>query len=482
MSIKKATAIRAVISVLLVAGVVVGGVIITLKVADYQRDQYFEVRKFQAAAAAATLDYRGVEALEGSSEDVGTPEFGKLRSELIRLRNTDPRLRFVYLMRPRGDDMIFLVDAEDPESEDYSPPGQVYEEALPQDFMVFEGEKSPFPEIEGPLTDRWGTWISATAYILDDEGKPIAILGTDVDVDSALASFNNIRYMGILFTALVSMLLALILLQWMLWRYHKDRREALRREIEESVVRLNKELLEADRLKSEFIESASHELRGPATAVDGALKIMDQHMEDELSETGKELLEIALTGSTRLVDLVDNLLDSTRIEAGGITIEPRGVDLGRLVNESVREFSALAREKGLKLEARVAGDDLVASADPQALLRVLENLISNAIKYTNEGEITVEVEPRDDVFRFTVRDTGRGIPARFTEEVFRRFSRLHLSTDSQDRGAGLGLAICRGLIEAHGGRIWFETEEGKGSTLYFEIHRNPIPADKEGHA
>ncbi|MBU4174980.1 MAG: HAMP domain-containing histidine kinase [Actinobacteria bacterium] len=480
MSIKKATVLRAVVSALLVAGVATGGVLITLKVADFQRVQYFDLRKFQAAAAAATLDFKEIESLRGSSEDVGTPAFEELRSQLIRIRNTDPRLTFVYLMRPGGDEMVFLVDAEDPESEDYSPPGQVYEEALPGDFLVFKGKRSPVAKIEGPITDRWGTWISATAYILDDKGKPVALLGTDVDVERALASFNDIRYMGILFTVLFSVLLALILLQWILWRHMRDRREALRREMEESIVRLNTELLEADRLKSEFIESASHELRGPATAVDGALQVMDHELSGELSDIGRELLEIALSGSNRLVDLVGDLLDLTSIEAGGIAINPVEVDAGELVRTTVSEFLALAREKGLTLESRVEEGEpgrLEVFADPKVLLRVLENLVANAIKYTDSSEITVAVKAVDDMVRFTVRDTGRGIPKRFEDEVFKRFSRLHLYTGSEERGAGLGLAISMGLAETHSGRILVESEEGKGSTFYFDVPRHYEPAD-----
>ncbi len=480
MSIKKATVIRAVVAVLLVAGATIVGVLLTLKVADFQRVQYFDLRKSQAAAASATLDFKEIELLQGSSEDVGTPAFEELRSQLIRIRDADPRLTFVYLMRPRGDEMVFLVDAEDPESEDYSPPGQVYDEALPEDFLVFEGKRSPVAEIEGPITDRWGTWISASAYILDDKGKPVALLGTDVDIDRALASFNDIRYMGILFTVLLSVLLALILLQWMLWRGLRDRREALRREMEESIVRLNTELLEADRLKSEFIESASHDLRGPATAVDGALQVIDRKLSGELSDTVRELLKIAITGSKRLVDLVGDLLDLTRIEAGGIAINPVEVDAGELVRTTVSEFLALAREKGLTLESLVEEGEpgrLEVFADPQVLLRIIENLVANAIKYTDSGEITVAVKALDDMVRFTVRDTGRGIPERFKEEVFKRFSRLHLYTGSEERGAGLGLAISKGLAEAHGGHIRVESEEGKGSTFYFDIPRYYEPAD-----
>ncbi len=142
-----------------------------------------------------------------------------------------------------------------------------------------------------------------------------------------------------------------------------------------------------------------------------------------------------------------------------------------LISGTVKVFEAQANEEGLVLRTVFKGDGLGlhASVDPTALRRVLENLVSNAIKYTDAGSVTVTVERSDGKLLISVADTGRGIAARFHEEAFKKFSRLHLSTDSKERGTGLGLAISKGLVEANGGRIWMESEEGRGTTFHVEL-------------
>ena len=225
MSVKKATVIRVVVGICVVAAVSVGGFLITRTIARFERNEYFKVRELQVAAAAAGIDYRDVEALEGEKSDEGTPAFEELKEQLVRIRDSDNSISFVYLMAPRGDKMIFLVDAEDPGSSGYSPPGQVYTEAKPESFDVFEGKIAPLPEIEEYVADRWGIWISASAYILDENGKPIALLGTDVDLEEALSTFNRITLFGNLYTILVAVLTALIFLQWILYKYLRDSQE-----------------------------------------------------------------------------------------------------------------------------------------------------------------------------------------------------------------------------------------------------------------
>lgn len=471
MSVKKATYIRIAVATVLVASMAVGGYIVTMKIADYQRDQYFEVRKFQAAAAAASLDASDVEELKGEPSDSNSEAFKRVRAQLQRIKNSDMRMRFVYLMRPVGDKMVFLVDAEGTQSHDYSPPGSVYEEARASEFEPFEGEVAPDPWVMGPIQDRWGTWISANAYVLGADGKPTAVLGTDVSVDKALSSFNQIKKVGIIYDVLACALLALLLVQWIVWRYGKDRREAMHREMDQSMIKLNQDLVEADRLKSEFVESASHELRGPVTAVSTAIAVLDNHIEPDLNQQGRDLLGIARAGARRLVDLVNNLLDMTRIQAGGIDLEREKANTADIVRDTAQMFSVLAEEKGLRIETVISGTDPVAEVDPHIVRRLLENLISNAIKYSDSGSITVELDAGADELVFSVIDTGRGIPDEYNADVFSRFSRLHHSTDSDERGSGLGLAISKGLAEAHGGRIWFESEAGKGSSFHFAIPR-----------
>lgn len=471
-NIRTATIARIVVSLVFLVIMAVGGILITLQIANFQKEQYFEVRKYQAAAAAASLDYREVASLKGNAEDKNSDIFWKLHDELVRVKKTDPRIRFVYLMRPnKAGKMIFLVDAEDPQSKDYSPPGQVYYEALPEEFEPFEGIKKPTPFIVGPVNDRWGTWISADAFILNEKNEPIAFLGTDVDVETALASFNQIRYLGILLTIIGVILAALVFTQLIIWRYNRDKRLAVKVREEETLLLLNRKLMEADTLKDEFIQSASHELRAPVTALIIALSQLSSHFESIEDATIKRVFEIAETGADRLRELIDDLLDLTRIEGGEIKVEPEDLDVGVLAEEIMKEFESMVRENNLGCELEIKGKNRMISADPNLLRRTLENLLSNAIKYTESGNITIRIDATGDPVLFAIEDTGPGIPEEFREDLFKRFSSLHLSTDSHKRGTGLGLAISRGLVEAQGGRIRFESKQGGGSIFCFDIPR-----------
>lgn len=130
---------------------------------------------------------------------------------------------------------------------------------------MFKGKRKPETWMEGPVHDRWGTWISASSYITDQTGRPIAMLGTDADVASALETFNNIRHFGIIFDILAVLLMSLVALQYIIWGHNRDKQGALRAEMRESAVRLNKQLLKADRMKSDFLQLASHEFAAPST-------------------------------------------------------------------------------------------------------------------------------------------------------------------------------------------------------------------------
>lgn len=472
---KRAAVIRSCVAFLLIVALGVIGLLVTFKIADGNRSDYFEQRKIQATTAAAAIDVTDVTALQGVEADAETPAFQRLREQLVRIKNTDALVRFVYLMRPQDGKMIFLVDAEDPSSPDYSPSGQVYEEAKPSDFDVFEGKTETETQIEYPIVDRWGTWISATAYIVDGDGEPVALLGTDVDGSRALSSFNEIRRLGIVFDLVAVVLLSLVSVQWINWQYNRNRREAERHEIEESQRRVNEELVKADGMKSEFIQLASHELRGPVNAVNIAVDTMDRSARDKLNGDERQLMDVAKNGAHRLVDLVDDLLDFTRVEAGDLVFDREDVDLGDLVSRTVKLFEPVAGEKGLKIGSNLPVGNLPAFLDPQALLRILENLIGNAIKFTQSGRIDIDVSFDNEMIEFAVTDTGRGIPDEFKNDIFEKFSKLE-SGESGTRGSGLGLALCKGLVEAQGGRIWFESQLGRGTTFKFEIPRRQVLA------
>lgn len=475
MDIRKSTAIRSIVAFFAIALIITAGFVLTFKISDASRENYFKERKTQVTAAAAAVNVDDVLALAGDESDEDNPAFQRLRAQLVRIKQSDPDVRFVYLMGPRDDRLIFLADAEDTSSKDYSPPGQVYEEATPEDIAVFNTGSSPAVEIEEPQTDRWGTWVSASAYITDGEGRPVALLGTDVDIDSALAVFSRVRRLGITFDLVAMALLVLLAVQYIVWRYNQDRREAVRSEMEGSVLRLNEELVRTDRMKSEFVQLASHELRGPVNAVNLAVSTAALSLDEKLDESERELLDIAASGSSRLVDLVNNLLDLTRLEAGDAVINPRETDLRTLMSSTVRLFEPMAGEKGLGIALEMPDGRLDAVVDPEAVLRVLENLVANAIKFTEHGGVDIALAVPDGRVVITVRDSGPGIPLEFQGEVFKKFSKLEYSGGDRQRGSGMGLALSKALVEALGGRIWFTSVVGSGTEFVFDIPRYPEP-------
>lgn len=467
---------RAVASIMLVGLIGILGLYVTEKVANFEKEGYFDLRKAQVAAATAAIEYTDVISLKGNEEDTGSPVYEKLRGKLARIKRSDESIKFVYLMRPKGDKLIFLVDAEDPSSPDFSPPGQIYEETSPEDLKYFNSKnekgKWPEPSVEEMEKDRWGTWVSASAYICDPEGKPVALLGTDVDVSKALAGVARIKYIGRLLTGLTAILFLIISIQYITWTYNKAKRESLRREMEGKIIRLNEELIRADRMKSDFLELASHELRSPVSAVDIAIQTLDKSLDGKVNEDEKILLEIARSGSRRLVNLVDDILDLTRVEAGDFKLEPKKINLKETVTEAVRLFEPMAREKGLAISLTFSGNNPTAVVDEHALLRVLENLISNGLKYTEAGSVNVHVQVGNERLRIAVKDTGIGIPRHAAKDLFKKFARVHEFRASGVKGTGLGLSLCKALVEAQGGKIWYEENPEGGSIFAFEIPRH----------
>ncbi len=467
----KVAIFRALASLLLIGLIVILGLSVTEKVANLEKDAYYDLRIAQVATAAAAIEYTDVIELKGNEEDLNSPHYEKLRTKLARIKQSDPSIKFVYLMRPKGDKLIFLVDAEDPVSPDFSPPGQIYEETTPEDIESFKKGRWLKPSIEEMEKDRWGTWVSASAYVNDPEGKPLALLGTDVDVSSALAGVARIKHTGRLFTGLAAFLFMIISVQYIAWSYNKAKRENLKREMEVKILKLNEELIRADRMKSDFLELASHELRSPVSAIDIALQTLDKSLDGKANEDERTLIEIAKSGTKRLVNLVDNILDLTRVEAGDYKLNPKEINLRETVTEAVKIFEPMAKEKGLAISMTFLGDDQTVVVDEHALLRVLENLISNALKYTETGFVSVHVQVEDERIRIAVKDTGIGIPEHAVKDLFKKFSRVHEFRAFKVKGTGLGLSLCKSLVEVQGGKIWYEKNPDGGSIFAFEIPR-----------
>jgi signal transduction histidine kinase len=248
-----------------------------------------------------------------------------------------------------------------------------------------------------------------------------------------------------------------------------------RRLLEEELRRKNYELeqqnlaiQEANRLKTEFVSMVSHELRTPLTSIQGYAELM---LEDEqLAEEQRESLTIVKNNSDRLLGLINDLLDLSRIEAGRLDLHRTSLDVARLIREVAGSLRPLIEAKRQQFRLDLAGQLPAVWADQDRVTQILTNLISNAHKYTlAEGSITVAARRDDGFVRVDVSDTGIGLSPEDQAQLFTKFFRAHDRLPQAGRGTGLGLAITRLLVELHGGQITVSSAPGHGSTFSFSL-------------
>ena len=251
-----------------------------------------------------------------------------------------------------------------------------------------------------------------------------------------------------------------------------------RDEVGQLAVAFNKmsgELAGTERLRRELVANVSHELKTPISALRAHLENLLDGVEDPKPET----LEVMLAQSERLSRLVEQLLELSRLESGDVPLHTEPIRLAPLIGQVVSEIEVAQADKGVLLLNRVNGEAPMVLADEERIHQVLFNLLDNAVRFTPPGgEVAVTASREDDRCVLTVSDTGPGIGAEHLPKLFERFYRVDPSRargdGSDSGGTGIGLAIARSVVEAHGGRIWAESEPGHGAEFHFDL---PVAAE-----
>ena len=237
------------------------------------------------------------------------------------------------------------------------------------------------------------------------------------------------------------------------------------------------ELEQADRLRSQFLSHVSHELKTPLTSIKGFLQNLLDGLTGPLNEKQQRYLSRMLENSDRLIRMIEDLLDRTRIQSGRLDLVPGEIDLGHCVADAVEQLRLLAQAKRQTLEAVAPPVPLIVWADRDRLIQIVTNLVQNAVKFTPEGgSIMVTVRQENQTLAgVSVRDTGPGIPREFLDQIFDPFFRVKQAR-SGTKGLGLGLSIVRTLVELQGGTIVARSEPGQGAELFFTIPMLPTIA------
>jgi signal transduction histidine kinase len=419
-----------------------------------------------ASTAAANVSSEDVDAVV-TYDDLEKPQAVRLAASLKRVRDINKDVRFAYILRRTDDPAVlhFVMDAETLDSveeqearagedlaEDELAPGPGDELEI-SEYPALQHEAFYNPTAESELqTDQWSTQLSAYSPIVDAEGNTIAVLGVDVEITDYLARVRETLLPFLLFILfLISLLTFLTLL---LIRFWGERVKILQ---------------ELDRQKDELLGIVAHQLAKPITAIRWDLESLLDGDLGALNEKQKEEAALMKSQAVNLADLVSMILDVSRIQLGKIKLEPQPLDLDALFKEMLDVIHPQVVQKKLKFAKNMPQKLPTVLLDKRYTRMTLENMLTNAVKYTPEGgAVSLDVSARQGVMRVSVKDTGCGIPKSEQDKIF---GKMYRATNVRNtvEGNGFGLYVAKGAIESQGGRMWFESEEGKGTTFHVEL-------------
>ena len=380
--------------------------------------------------------------------------FERIGEQVRKLIDHD---RFSIAMRPPGKDYVEDAFAADSLGTPYkmrvplreSPPGEVILTGRPILRKNFPDD-SVYP-IESEMAEKHG-FRSCIFVPLESKGRVIGSL--------ILRSLQPGKYCEreLQIAQEIADHLAVIVEHTLLDEQSKQADAVLRR--------LNKELAEANRHKSEFLANLSHELRTPLNAILGGSELLAQGLFGPLTDKQAEYIGDIYESGSHLLSLINDVLDLSKVEAGKLDLQPTHFGVRSLMERGAVIVRERAANKSLEMTVIPPPEDVVIEADERKIKQVVYNLLSNAVKFTPEnGRVVFSAHRDGEEVVFAVEDNGPGVPAEFRERIFEEF----VQTPGRHEGTGLGLALSKRFVELHGGRIWLETEVGRGSEFSFAI-------------
>ncbi|TAK96802.1 HAMP domain-containing histidine kinase [Patescibacteria group bacterium] len=236
------------------------------------------------------------------------------------------------------------------------------------------------------------------------------------------------------------------------------------------IIQSIEDVAHANKTRSEFVSIASHQLKTPLAEANWQIELLLSMYQHGLSDRQLEIVSTVSSSLRKMTKLVSDLLDVARIEQGRFVLLRESVDITKLVDQVVLDYNKLAMARGAQLSVTHGAAVPLVSGDSRRLKMVLDNLLSNAIKYIERnGKILLEIETEERQVVVRVADNGSGIPAEQQDKVFQKFFRSTNVIRSQTEGTGLGLYIAKNIVEQSGGKMWFQSQEGKGSTFFFSL-------------
>jgi signal transduction histidine kinase len=237
-------------------------------------------------------------------------------------------------------------------------------------------------------------------------------------------------------------------------------------ELEEANLRLRK----ADRLKSEFLANMSHELRTPLNSILGFAELLKEKAFGPLTDQQLQYLNNIANSGKHLLELINDILDLAKVDAGKIELHPEPFSVVQLIDEIHAIVRSIAKKKNIQVNREISPELQTITVDHSRFKQIMYNLLSNALKFTPEnGTVTIYVQSSKELVEFAVQDTGIGIALEDHDRIFNEFEQVDGSRARKYEGTGLGLALTKRLVELHGGKIWIESELGKGSKFIFTI-------------